>query len=128
MEDEIEELWNRFEKWQRNNTVGMTKEKYLEMEQQLGREPNEEKCPPSIEDFPEEVIEAIQIFNQLGDRVYPEIGYVGKDYTNLPILLKLYHIDNVELVVSVLSRLDSEAIRISQERLKREYDKLKRKK
>lgn len=128
METEKEILWERFEVWQKNNNVGMTKEKYLEVQEQLGREPNPEKCPPGIEDFPDEVIEAIQIFNYLGDRVYPEIGYIGKDYTNLPILMKLYNIDNKELLLEVLSRLDSEAIKLSQERLKREYDKMKRKK
>jgi len=106
----------------------MNKDRYLEMQEQLGREPDPEKCPPGIEDFPDEVVEAIQIFNYLGDRVYPEIGYIGKDYTNLPILIKVFEIDNRELLLDVLSRLDSEAIKISQERLKREYDKIKRKK
>jgi hypothetical protein len=105
----------------------MTKEKYLEMEEQLGREPNPERCPPGIEDFPQIIIDGIEIFNFLGDRVYPEIGYIGKDYTNLPILMGLYQIDDKELLLEVLSRLDAEAIRISQERLKREYDKIKSK-
>jgi len=127
-EDQKESLWKRFDLWQKNNAVGMTKERYLEMEEQLGREPSPDKCPPGIEDFPEEVIEAVHIFNALGDRVYPEIGYIGKDYTNLPILIKLYEVDNQELLLDVLSRLDAEAIKISQERLKREYDKIKRKK
>lgn len=105
----------------------MTKEKYLEMEEQLGREPDPERCPPGIEDFPQIIIDGIEIFNFLGDRVYPEIGYIGKDYTNLPILMGLYQIDDKELLLEVLSRLDAEAIRISQERLKREYDKIKSK-
>jgi hypothetical protein len=105
----------------------MTKEKYLEMEEQLGREPNPERCPPGIEDFPQIIVDGIEIFNFLGDRVYPEIGYIGKDYTNLPILMGLYQIDDKELLLEVLSRLDAEAIRISQERLKREYDKMKSK-
>lgn len=106
----------------------MTKDKYLEMEEQLGRQPDPEKCPPGIEDFPQIIIDSISIFNYLGDRVYPDIGYVGKDYTNLPILLKMFKIDNVELVLDALSRLDAQAIKKSQERIKREYDKLKRKK
>ena len=127
VEEEKETLWKRFEVWQKNNTVGMTKERYLEMERQLGREPNQERCPPGIEDFPQIVIEAIEIFNFLGDRVYPEIGYIGKDYTNLPILMGLYQIEDKELLLEVLSRLDAEAIRVSQERLKREYDKMKSK-
>lgn len=97
------------------------------MEEQLGREPDPERCPPGIEDFPQIIIDGIEIFNFLGDRVYPEIGYIGKDYTNLPILMGLYQIDDKELLLEVLSRLDAEAIRISQERLKREYDKIKSK-
>ena len=127
MEDQIEILWDRLDKWQKNNTVGMTKEKYLEMEEQLGREPTEDRCPPGIEDFPPIVVTALEIFNSLGDRVYPEIGYIGKDYTNLKVLMSLYNIDNKELFLSLLSRLDSEAIKLSQDRLKREYDKMKSK-
>lgn len=105
----------------------MSKDKYLEMQEQLGREPDPEKCPPGLEDFPEVFIEAIEIFNLMGDRVYPEIGYMGKDYTNLPDILKVKKIESTELLLEILSRLDNNAIKESQERLKREYDKLKRK-
>ena len=104
----------------------MTKNKYLEMREQLGKEPDVEECPPGDEDLPDVIIDAINIFNMLGDRVYPEVGYVGKDYTNLPIMLEVFKIDNVELVVEALSRLDAHVISKSQERLKREYDKMKR--
>lgn len=105
----------------------MTKDKYLEMQEQLGREPKIEDCPPGAEDFPEVLIDAINIFNTLGDRAYPEIGYVGKDFTNLPILLEIYKVDNVPLVMEALSKLDAHAIKRSQDQLKREYDKIKRK-
>lgn len=98
------------------------------MQEQLGKELDPEKCPPGVEDFPDIIVEAIEIFNFLGDRVYPEIGYIGKDYTNLPILIELFEIDNKDILIEALSRLDAEAIKTSQERLKREYDKMKRKK
>lgn len=120
-------MWERLEKWQRNQEVGMTKDKYLEMEEQLGREPDPDKCPPGVEDFPELIYDAITIFNMLGDRVYPEIGYIGKDFTSLPILLEVLKVDNVDLVMEALSRLDGHAIKKAQEQLKREYDKIKRK-
>ena len=97
------------------------------MQEKLGREPNIDKCPPGFDDFPEIIQVAINIFNQLGSRVYPEIGYVGKDYTNLPILLDIFGVDNVELVMETLSRLDEHAIKKSQEHIKREHEKLKRK-
>jgi len=120
-------MWERLEKWQTNVEVGMTKDKYLEVQEQLGKEPDPERCPPGAEDMPEIIIDAIEIFNLLGDRAYPEIGYIGKDYTNLPILIEIYKVDDVETLVEALSRLDAHAIKKSQEELKREYEKLKRK-
>jgi hypothetical protein len=105
----------------------MTKEKYLEIQDQLNIEPDPEKCPPGLDDFPDIFIDALNIFNLLGDRVYPEIGYVGKDYTNLSLLCELYNIDNKELLFLILSKLDAHVIKTSQEKLKREYDKVKSK-
>lgn len=120
-------MWERLEKWQKNNDVGMSKDKYLDMKEQLGQDPDMEECPPGEEDLPGIIIDAINIFNMLGDRVYPDIGYIGKDYTNLPIFLKVFQIDNVDLTMEALSRLDGHAIKKAQEALKREYDKMKRK-
>jgi len=97
------------------------------MQEQLGREPDMDRCPPGPEDFPEIIQIAIAIFHSLGNRVYPDIGYMGKDYTNLPILLNIFDVDNVDLVMETLSRLDSHAISKSQAAIKREHDKLKRK-
>lgn len=120
-------MWERLEKWQKNNDVGMSKDKYLDMKEQLGQDPDMEECPPGDEDLPAIIIDAINIFNMLGDRVYPDIGYIGKDYTNLPIFLEVFQIDNVDLTMDALSRLDAHAIKKAQEALKREYDKMKRK-
>lgn len=128
MQDQIDEMWNRLETWQKNSDVGMTKDRYLEMQEQLGRDPDPERCPPGPEDFPEIIIDAINIFNSLGDRVFPDIGYIGKDYTNLPILIDIFKVDNVDLLMEALSRLDNHAIKKSQDHMKREFDKMKRKK
>ena len=107
----------------------MTKDQYLEMMEQMGEEPDWEKCPPDWEDFPDVVVITMNIFNSMGDRVYPEIGYIGKDYTNFDFLLKHYGIEehNKEFVFELLLWLDSRAIEASQKRLKAEYDRMKRK-
>jgi hypothetical protein len=107
----------------------MSKDQYLEMMEQMGEEPDWEKCPPDWEDFPDIVIITMNIFNSMGDRVYPEIGYIGKDYTNFEFLLKYYGIKehNKEFVFELLLWLDSRAIEISQKKLKAEYDRMKRK-
>lgn len=104
----------------------MTKDRYLEMMEQLGKEPVESEIPPDWEDLPEIVVCAINTFNSLGDKIYPDIGYTGKDYTNLPIFLNTYEIEDIEYFLEILSWLDSRAIKKSSEQLKRQHDKLKR--
>ena len=126
MESQKESLWDRLEKWQKHKDSKMDKDRYLSMMDELGQEPKLEEIPPDYEDFPEIVIDAINTFNSLGDRVYPEIGYIGKDYINLPYYVRNYKIDDEELFLEILLRLDAEAIKLSQEKLKREYDKIKR--
>ena len=106
----------------------MTRDRYLTMCEQLGKEPNPDEIPPDWEDFPEIVRLAINTFNMLGDRVFPDIGYIGKDYTNLSEFMEVYEIQDKEYFLDILNWLDSRAIKKSSEELKREYDKLKRKK
>ena len=55
--------------------------------EQTGQEIDWEKCPPELDDFPESVITALTIFNSLGNRIYPDVGFIGKDYTNLSYII-----------------------------------------
>ena len=107
----------------------MTKDQYLMMCEQTGEEINWEKCPPDWEDFPNIVIDTISIFNSMGDRVYPDIGYIGKDFTNIQFLLKYYNIDNnqIDFVLDTILWLDNRTIEKSQKRMKAEYDRMKNK-
>ena len=127
VQEEKESLLKRLENLYVNLDTGMTQEKYLNICEQLGQEPNPDKMPPSWEDLPEIAQTAINTFNALGDRVYPEIGYVGKDYTNLPILIDIYGIEDTDYFIEILNWLDARAIKKSSDNLKKEYDKLKRK-
>ncbi len=97
------------------------------MMDELGQEPKLEEVPPDIQDFPEIVIDGINTFNSLGDRIYPEIGYIGKDYTSLPLYIEMYKIEDKDTFLEILLRLDAEAIKTAQDKLKREYDRMKRK-
>lgn len=63
----------------------------------------------------------------LGDRIAVDIGYLGKDYTNLPMLMDVYAIEDKELFLEIINWLDSRAIKQSADAMKRERDKLKRK-
>jgi len=63
----------------------------------------------------------------MGDRIAVDIGYLGKDYTNLALLIDIYAIEDKELFLEIITWLDSRAITKSTEYMKRERDKLKRK-
>jgi len=111
----------------KNLDTGMTRDKYLAMMEQLGKEPVESEIPPSEEDLPDIAVIALNTFGMLGDRVYPEIGYIGKDYTNLSYYIEIFEIQDKEFFLEILAWLDSRAIKKASQQLKREYDKLKRK-
>jgi hypothetical protein len=98
------------------------------MVEQTGQEIDWEKCPPDIEDFPDSIIRAISIYNSLGDRIYPDIGFVGKDFTNLSLLYDLYLIKEYEKdwLFELLLFLDEREIKESQKRMKSEIDRIKR--
>ncbi len=101
------------------------------MQEQMGQPIDEEKIPPTMDDFPEEVNIAMDIFNRMGDRVFPDIGYIGKDFTNLNLYLDIYGVDKQtekDFILEIIEWLDARAIKKSSEQLKREYDKMKRKK
>ena len=107
----------------------MTKDQYLRMVEQTGEEIDWERCPPDLQDFPESIIDALNIFHSLGNRVYPEIGYIGKDFSNRDILFELYDIKNYQKnwIMELLWFLETETVNESQRQLKAEYEKMKRK-
>ena len=120
-------MWKRLEKWQNNFDSGMTKDKYLDLCMQLNQEPSEEKCPPGFEDFPFVLQQAVEVFNRLGDIVYPDIGYMGKDYTALDLHMRVSQVDNEELFLEALVRLDAHMIKRSAEQMKKARDSVKKK-
>jgi len=105
----------------------MTKEKYLAMCEQLGQEPSEAKCPPDYEDFPLPLQQAIEVFNRLGDRVFPDIGYMGKDYTALPLHIEVVSVEEKEIFLEALVRLDAALIKRSADQMKKARDSVKKK-
>ena len=95
--------------------------------EQLGKEPNYDEIPPDMEDFPDIAVQALNTFSSLGDRLIPDIGYMGKDFTNLPYYIDVYGITDKQLFLEILTWLESRAIDRSHENMKREREKLKRK-
>ena len=105
----------------------MTKEKYLSLCEQMNTQPDEDECPPGYEDFPEPVQQAVEAFNKLGDRVYPDIGYMGKDFTSLDLFIEVLGVAQKEIFLETLVRLDAFMIKKSAEQLKKARDSAKKK-
>lgn len=93
---------------------------------QLGKEPD--KPPIGYEDLDQDCQIAINIYNRLGNRVYGDVGFVGKDYTNLPILIEVFGITNKEYLIDLLNVLDTFNINQSQKAMKKMMDDIKKKK
>jgi hypothetical protein len=96
--------------------------------EQLGKEPVEAEIPVGWEELPLEAQIAITIYNKLGDRIAAEIGYLGKDYTSLSVLLDIHDITgNRELVLDIIHWLEQKQIKKSADHMKKERDKIRRK-
>ena len=99
------------------------------MVEQTGEEIDWERIPPDMEDFPDSVHTAIQIYNSLGDKVYPEVGFTGKDFTNLDLFFKLHYIKEQtekDYIMELLLLLDAQSIKQSQEQIKAAHAKMKK--
>ena len=97
--------------------------------EQTGEEIDWDRCPPDIEDFPESVYTAINIFNSLGNKIFADVGFTGKDYTNLDLLYEQYYVEEHEKdwLFELLIHMEVRSIETSQRQLKAEMDKIKRK-
>ncbi len=111
-----------------NQPENISKEKYLALMEQLGKEPDPDKMPLDYSDLCSDCQIAINIYNRLGNRVYGDVGFVGKDYTNLPILIEVFEITNKDYLINLLNVLDSFNINQSQKAMKKMMDDIKKKK
>lgn len=98
------------------------------MMDQMGQDPDWERCPVDWDDFPDWVHDGFSIYNSMGAKVYPDVGFIGKDYTNFNFLLETYNIKNKPLIHELCMWLEGREIEKSQQKIKAEYDKIKRKK
>ena len=80
-----------------------------------------------MEDFPLDVQSAIVVYGKLGDRIDGNVGYLGKDFTTLPLHMKIMHVEDEEIFLETLLRLDHHMIERSAEQLRQERERIKNK-
>ena len=62
-----------------------------------------DESPCFLEEIPEIARAAINAFNMLGDRIAVDIGYLGKDYTNLPLYMEIWEIEDKEFFLEIIN-------------------------
>jgi hypothetical protein len=88
----------------------MTKDQYFEMCEMMGSEPVEAEIPVELDDFPEEVQQAFQMYYLLRDVWEGMSGtYMGKDYSTIFDFFRLYDIDPQDqlLTLGYIRQIDS---------------------
>ena len=127
-ESHKEEIVQTLQKFLKDLDSPIDKEKYLKIQAELGQEPDFSRIPLGFEDIPQEAQVALNIYNTLGNRIYPDVGFTGKDYTNLPILIDIYEIYNKKLLLELLTVIEAYYIDKNQKQIKKMYDDMKKKK
>jgi hypothetical protein len=93
-------------KYLKKTQGSITKETYIKMMEQLGKPIDPDKIPLGFEDLPTDAQVAVNIYNRLGNRVESNIGFVGKDYSNLPLLIEVYNIVDKEFLLDLLLTME----------------------
>jgi len=106
----------------------MTRSQYLQLIEQTGRPYDPNKAPVAFEDLSHDLQIAVHIYNKLGNRIYGDVGMVGKDYSNLPILIDIYDIQDRGYLLELLQVQEAKDVSNSQAAIKKMHDDIKKKK
>lgn len=86
----------------------MTKDLYFEMCEMTGSNPIEEEIPIEYEDLPDEVQEAISVYNMLQDNWDGMNGlYLGKVLSGIGDILHIASVDDRQTCFSIIQIIDS---------------------
>ncbi len=102
-----------------NMSLGVSKDTYFEICEAMGTEPVESEIPFELEDFPDEVQQAITVYYRLRDEWDTMNGlYLGKSYTGLGEILDIFEIDKCDRRhflewITILDNARSKAIEAS---------------
>lgn len=97
----------------------MTKDMYFEMCEQLGNAPIEEEIPIEINDLPDEIQQALDIYFRLRDEWDSMSGtYTGKNLSGLKDILDIYDVDKADRAnlldwIFIIDRIRSKCIEIA---------------
>ena len=106
-----------------NSEVSMTKDAYFEMCEALGTAPIDDEIPIDMDDFPEEVQNAFNMYYQLRDN-WDSMGgsYLGKDTSTLFNFFDLYETEQADrlFILSLIQHIDYKRVKKKKDKQKKE--------
>ena len=116
----IEEELSKIDRYLENQSLGVDKEKYLEICEITNVEPDPEKIPIDYTDLLSDTTIAMEITNLLPEK-WEYIGgnYEGKDLSLLPMFLDLYDITNRLDITILIARINNKGIELVNKRKKK---------
>ena len=84
-------------------------DKYLAICEQLNQDPDPDKMPPEVSDYPLEVQQSFMLHSILTDRWDGASGmYMGKDFAPIGTYLETFDIEDKRTVVYFLAHIENE--------------------
>lgn len=85
----------------------MSRDSYFEMCEMLGSEPIESEIPVEMEDLPDEVQEAFNVYSMLQDVWDTMSGiYMGKNFVGLSDIMNIMQVDDHRACFMILGIID----------------------
>lgn len=110
----------------RNSSLGISKEKYLEICKVTNSQVDPDKIPIEYNDFLTDTKLAMEIVNILPDKWDSMAGAsMGKDLSMLPFLLDMYNVSNQPDMLDLILTIISEGTNITNENMRKKVSNVK---
>ena len=87
----------------------MDLDKYLAICEQLNQDPDPDKMPPEMRDYPQEVQQSFMLHSILTDKWDGTSGmYMGKDFAPIGTYLDVFNIEDKRTVTYFLAHIENE--------------------
>ena len=118
-QEQLNEEVSKLRSYITNKNIGMTKEHYLEMCEQMNSTPIKEEIPVEIDDLTVQSQNVIEIFNYFPEKWGGMGGYEGKDISNFPTIFNLFEVPQKDwlLYLDLLGVLIEEQVKIVNRKL-----------
>ena len=126
--EQISEVRNNLERYVKDGDSNFDRQKYYDICEQLGQEPDPTQMPLEPSDFPEEVQVAFFMFSLLPDHWEGMSGtYMGKYWDGIDYFFKLYDIQEPKVILYIMKLYENEIVKYKYDKAEQQRKREERK-